>query len=320
MRAPDGHIYLIDFGIARHFKPDQTKDTAYYASTGYAPPEQYGEAQTTPRSDIYSLGVVLHQMLSGHNPSMTPFQMPSLLTQFPPLPPRLAQCIAQMLELDEQRRPANVLTVRQILADHVTVPTQLPPPPPSPWLILPTVPTGSPQVYTPGYQPPVVAGWPPTSAPVLSSRGPRKTVVWVLLLVCIVAVSGSILYAFFSHNGLSNPLQHVSYPHLSSSYGGTTYDMTYKKSGNLSLSFSQNQQAISGTAQVFANGLMDSGNFTGTVGTDETLQSTVTFSSGGVCKMVGTISSQKTLSGTYTTTYPNGIFPNHQGTWEASPN
>ena len=67
MRTPDGHIYLIDFGIARHFKPNQTKDTAYYASMGYAPPEQYGEAQTTPRSDIYSLGVVLHQMLSGHN-------------------------------------------------------------------------------------------------------------------------------------------------------------------------------------------------------------------------------------------------------------
>lgn len=318
MRTPDGHIYLIDFGIARHFKPGQTKDTAYYASTGYAPPEQYGEAQTTPRSDIYSLGVVLHQMLSGHNPSTTPFQMPSLLTQFPPLPPTLVQCITQMLELDEQRRPANVLAVRQILADHVTVSAQLPPP--SPRLILPTVPADSPQVYAPGYQPPMVADRPPTYVPVLPSRGPRKTVVWLLLLVCIVAVSGSILYASFSHNGLSNPLQPASYPHLSSSYLGTVYDTTYNKSGNLSLFFSQNQQAISGTAKVFANGLMDSGNFTGTVGTDDTLQFTVTFSSGGVSKIVGTISSQNTLSGTYTTTYPNGISPNHQGTWEASPN
>ena len=319
MRTPDGHIYLIDFGIARHFKPDQTKDTAYYASTGYAPPEQYGEAQTTPRSDIYSLGVVLHQMLSGHNPSTTPFHMPSLLTQFPPLPPTLAKLIAQMLELDEQRRPANVLAVRQILADHVTVSAQLPPPPPL-RPILPTVPAGSPQVYAPGYQPPMVAGWPPTSAPVLPSRGPRKTVVWVLLLVCIVAGSGSILYAFFLHNSPSNPLQPASYPQLSSSYSGTTYDTTYNLSGNLSLSISQNQQAISGTAQVFANGLMDSGNFTGTVGMDRTLQFTVIFSTGGVSKIVGTISPQNTLSGTYTTTYPNGIFPNHKGTWEASPN
>lgn len=56
IRTSDGHIYLIDFGIARHFKPGQSKDTAHYASAGYAPPEQYGQAQTTPRSDIYSLG------------------------------------------------------------------------------------------------------------------------------------------------------------------------------------------------------------------------------------------------------------------------
>jgi hypothetical protein len=66
--------------------------------------------------------------------------------------------------------------------------------------------------------------------------------------------------------------------------------------------------------------LMDSGDFTGTVGTDHTLQFTVTFSDSGVSKIVGTISSQNTLSGTYTTTYPNGMFPNHQGTWEAIPN
>ena len=226
-----------------------------------------------------------------------------------------------MLELDEQRRPANVLAVRQILADHVTVSAQLPPPPPpSPRFILPAVPAGSPQVYVPGYQPPMVADRPPTSAPVLPSRGPRKTVVWVLLLVCIVAGSGSILYASFSHNGLSNPLQPAPYPHLSSSYVGTVYDTTYNTSGNFSLFFSQHQQAISGTATVFANGLMSSGNITGTVGTDDRLQFTVIFSSSGISEMVGTISSQNALSGTYTTTYPNGIFPNHQGTWEASPN
>jgi len=48
---------------------DQAKDTAHYYSAGYAPPEQYGQSQTSPRSDIYSLGATLHQMLSGQNPS-----------------------------------------------------------------------------------------------------------------------------------------------------------------------------------------------------------------------------------------------------------
>ncbi|MFL5705816.1 MAG: serine/threonine-protein kinase, partial [Ktedonobacteraceae bacterium] len=38
MFTPKGQVYLIDFGIARHFKQDQAKDTAYYYSAGYAPP------------------------------------------------------------------------------------------------------------------------------------------------------------------------------------------------------------------------------------------------------------------------------------------
>src|SRR6266702_5114906 len=42
MLTVHGHIYLIDFGIARHFKPGQAKDTTALGSTGYAAPEQYG--------------------------------------------------------------------------------------------------------------------------------------------------------------------------------------------------------------------------------------------------------------------------------------
>src|SRR5579885_3498239 len=65
MITPQGQVYLIDFGIARHFKVDQTKDTNYFASEGYAPLEQFGQAQTSPQSDIYALGATLHQMISG---------------------------------------------------------------------------------------------------------------------------------------------------------------------------------------------------------------------------------------------------------------
>src|SRR6266700_3284006 len=67
MRTPSGHLYLIDFGIARHFKPGQTADTIALGSPGYAAREQYSKAQTqtTPRSDIYSLGATLHQLLTG---------------------------------------------------------------------------------------------------------------------------------------------------------------------------------------------------------------------------------------------------------------
>ena len=68
MLTPTGHIYLIDFGIARHFKPGQTKDTVAFGSAGYAAPEQYGKAQTTTQADIYSLGATLHHLLSGQRP------------------------------------------------------------------------------------------------------------------------------------------------------------------------------------------------------------------------------------------------------------
>ncbi|HVU69595.1 MAG TPA: serine/threonine-protein kinase [Ktedonobacteraceae bacterium] len=109
--TPEGNLFLIDFGIARHFKPGQAKDTVAFGSPGYAAPEQYGKAQTTPRADIYSLGAILHQMLSGDDPSLSPFR-------FAPLPrhdPALQQLIAQMLEMDESKRPASISEIQRAL-------------------------------------------------------------------------------------------------------------------------------------------------------------------------------------------------------------
>lgn len=129
MRTPTGHLYLIDFGIARYFKPGQPKDTVALGSPGYAAPEQYGKAQTTPRADIYSLGAVLHQLLTTKDPSETPFR-------FIPLRPKSSQSsdpgslissmvdvlankleilIASMLDIDVNKRPPDVSHVKQEL-------------------------------------------------------------------------------------------------------------------------------------------------------------------------------------------------------------
>src|SRR6266566_5274852 len=115
MMTPDGHLYLIDFGIARHFKPGQAKDTIAFGSPGYAAPEQYGKAQTTARSDIYSLGANLHQLLTGIDPSQTPFQFAPLQQQGQPTPPGLESLIMQMLEMNESKRPDSMITVKQQL-------------------------------------------------------------------------------------------------------------------------------------------------------------------------------------------------------------
>ena len=61
--AQDGHIRLIDFDAARMPKEDLEQDTRLLGTKGYAPPEQYGFAQTDERADIYALGVTLGQLL-----------------------------------------------------------------------------------------------------------------------------------------------------------------------------------------------------------------------------------------------------------------
>ena len=117
MLTPNGRIALIDFGIARYFKPRQAKDTIPFGSPGYAAPEQYGKAQTTPRSDIYSLGVLLHQLLTGNDPSLSPFHFAPLPAQSPPSPvlTALEALLQQMLQLDASNRPENITVVKQEL-------------------------------------------------------------------------------------------------------------------------------------------------------------------------------------------------------------
>jgi len=64
--SPDGHIFLVDFGLAKVVHGGQITTTGARAMTpGYSPPEQYGTARTDLRTDIYSLGATLYAALSG---------------------------------------------------------------------------------------------------------------------------------------------------------------------------------------------------------------------------------------------------------------
>ena len=65
--TPDNRVKLTDFGMAR-LASHQGKDTSVRGTPAYWCPEQIlGRAQDA-RSDLFSLGVVLHEMLSGINP------------------------------------------------------------------------------------------------------------------------------------------------------------------------------------------------------------------------------------------------------------
>lgn len=59
----DGHIRLIDFDAAREEKAEAESDTRLLGTRGYAPPEQYGFAQTDERADIYALGITFRKLL-----------------------------------------------------------------------------------------------------------------------------------------------------------------------------------------------------------------------------------------------------------------
>jgi F-box protein 11 len=115
MLTTDDHVYLIDFGIARLFKPGQATDTVALGSPGYAAPEQYGKAQTTASADIYSLGATLYQLLSGRDPSSDPFQFPALNLSSFPGGSELEKLVLQMVKIKREKRPASMLEVKQRL-------------------------------------------------------------------------------------------------------------------------------------------------------------------------------------------------------------
>jgi serine/threonine protein kinase len=70
-----GLVKLIDFGIARTYKMGKKRDTVAMGSENYAAPEQWGEGQTDPSSDVYALGATMYHLLANMAP--TPAFLPS---------------------------------------------------------------------------------------------------------------------------------------------------------------------------------------------------------------------------------------------------
>jgi hypothetical protein len=116
MLTAKGEIKLIDFGIARVFSPGRTQDTQLLGTPGFAPPEQYGKAQTDPRADVYALGCTLYALLTGYDPGTTPFALPPMHTRNPALSPHVQRAIERATQHDrEQRYPSADAFARDLL-------------------------------------------------------------------------------------------------------------------------------------------------------------------------------------------------------------
>lgn len=116
MIRPDGRVILIDFGIARHFKPGQSGDTEAFGTLGYVAPE-VGYAQSDARADIYSLGATLHHCLTNQVPDYADLNrpFPSILTSNPAVPRELDELILKMVERDPAKRQTSIAPVQREL-------------------------------------------------------------------------------------------------------------------------------------------------------------------------------------------------------------
>jgi len=123
----DHVVKLTDFGIARLMHNDKlTKDNTIVGSASYLSPEQAAGKPATRRSDLYALGVVIYELLTGrlpfeaatdaellHKHRYAQFELPSRLVD--DVPADLDRLIIALLEKDPEKRPPNALAVEDAL-------------------------------------------------------------------------------------------------------------------------------------------------------------------------------------------------------------
>ena len=121
---PDGVVKLTDFGIARALDTiGHTRSGEMLGTPDYISPEQALGQQATGASDLYSLGVVAHEMLSGERPFDRGTPIATALSHVneppPPLsgdvPTELRVVVEALLAKQPGDRPANARTVAKML-------------------------------------------------------------------------------------------------------------------------------------------------------------------------------------------------------------
>ena len=132
----DGHIKISDFGIARRWTDDEARLTVTGATLGtvdYLSPEQASGIDVDPRSDLYSFGVVLYEMLTGRLPFEAPSKVAAIGMRLqrrptdvralrPDTPRWLAAIVARLLETKrEDRYPSAEAALRDLRRRRVRI-------------------------------------------------------------------------------------------------------------------------------------------------------------------------------------------------------
>jgi tetratricopeptide (TPR) repeat protein/predicted Ser/Thr protein kinase len=124
MITPQGDVKLIDFGIARIWKPGQKSNTENLGTMTYASPEHLGQTgQTDARSDIYSLGATMYHLLTNEEP--TPLDTPppgSLRGHNPQISPAVETIVIKAMQLDPNRRFQSATAMQSALQSCLPAP------------------------------------------------------------------------------------------------------------------------------------------------------------------------------------------------------
>jgi hypothetical protein len=234
LRAREGEVKLADFGIAKATEQSSiTQIGSVLGTAAYLAPEQARGEEAGPSADLYALGVVTYQLISGRLPydatSLTELalkqqqEQPAMLdTLVAAVRPELAQAVARALALDPRERYQNALEMRHGLSDGAR---GIAPPAPAPAArpgragrlrgagrgapetqatsVLASAPaggTGAPTVAVrrPRQGPARTAQarpeQRPTQAPARERRGPRRALIGlVVVLVAILAIVAALV-------------------------------------------------------------------------------------------------------------------------------
>ncbi|WP_040689144.1 serine/threonine-protein kinase [Nocardia vinacea] len=133
MLCADGTVRVLDFGIAVALDADQTRLTRTGSGIGtpeYMAPEQVRGSSVVPQTDLYALGLVMYEMLTGVRAMLGSSEFDTMFNQIntaPPIleperdkvPEELAVLVRSMLAKEPVDRPADAVTVHGVLMRYV---------------------------------------------------------------------------------------------------------------------------------------------------------------------------------------------------------
>ena len=210
--TPHGEVKVTDFGIARAFRQEQThteKEKTVWGSPHYISPEQAAGEPPVPASDVYSIGIMLYEMLTGVPPFHADDPTALILKHLreepaamrslnPHIPPRLEWLVRKVLSkepanryrhadqfgmaLDEYLREGDAQTTLQPVVTEQTLP-----PPAAPTIaVLQDMPESADDISGPDW------------------------LLWVLWLVAAIAVLGLLPLWWYAYRAYTAPILPLS--------------------------------------------------------------------------------------------------------------